>query len=207
MGVLQDRYGALLPQLPAHAAAWSDEAVYLTDPAALPTAERGGMPPERIYLSSSAADLRAAVGRCRIVAGSEGQLRALDALPRPDARPTSVGLLLVPDGITAAGFAVSSLPALRSVLRALPGVSAAGCFVAGAEGLRGAALGRFFRSAYQAAKTMGAVLPCAMPYLGIPGALASLEATPPQEREASLLPLRTVAMQNDTAFYARLLLF
>ena len=84
MGVLQDRYGALLPQLPARAAAWSDEAVYLTDPAALPEAECTGMPTERIYLSSSSADLRAAVGRCRIVACSEAMMPLCRGMPNFD---------------------------------------------------------------------------------------------------------------------------
>ena len=73
----------------------------------------------------------------------------------------------------------------------------------------GAALGRFFRASYEAAKRMTVTLPCAMPYLCFEGAISAMEENAkahPETLEESLLALDIMTMQNETAFYAKLCL-
>ena len=205
-------YEALKALLPPQVAQWSSRAALVRDTAALAAAK---LPANQLYcLPQPEAELFPFVGRCRLVLGTKAQLQTLQTLCQDAGytRPLSVGLFLRTDSTAPPyGFSVSQLPALSAFVRTLPLVSVAGC-LAGSErqGMQGDALDRFFPAAYQAAKTMSAVLPCSMPYLGLCNGLFALEACrlhDPDTLSRSLLTLRTVAMQNETAFYARLLLF
>lgn len=201
-------YEVLKQSLPPRLVQWSENAALIRSCEEL---DALSLPATGIYaLPAPEAELSPFIGRCHVVAQTKRQLSALEQCAA--GHPFSVGLLLHIDGDdNAAGFSVDALGDLRAFLQTLPRVSVAGCLIdASFCGAQGAALGRFFTASYQAAKTMSAVVPCAMPYFGVCGALAALEenrrrspATLPQ----ALTPLETVAMQNDTAFYARFLLF
>ena len=136
-----------------------------------------------------------------------------EAEPRADETPTRVGLRLIPDEFddgALRGVRVSALARLAPELRTLRGVTVRGCFVRGRlDGLHGKELGRFFRASYESAKRMSAVLPCAMPYLCAEGALAALAYNlieHPETLPDAVTAARIVAAQNQTAFYARLLI-
>lgn len=136
-----------------------------------------------------------------------------EARPNADGTPVRVGLRLVPDAFDDAaleGFRVSELSRLAPEIRQLRPVTVRGCFVRGKlDGLHGRELGRFFRACYESAKQMTVILPCAMPYLCVEGGLAALaynQSEHPETLKDALTAAQTVAMQNQTAFYARLLI-
>lgn len=145
-----------------------------------------------------------------LLAASLSELEALNAAA-PSGDLLRVGLRLVPEAFDDGclpGFRVGTLSALAPRLRGLKRITVRGCWVYGnLTGLHGAALGKFFRACYESAKRMSAVLPCAMPYICAAGALPALErnvAEHPETLEAALNAANIVAMQNATAFYAKL---
>jgi hypothetical protein len=149
------------------------------------------------------------------LANSLDELRRFNehAARRASDVPTRVGLRLIPDAFDDAaltGVRVSELAALASEIRGLRSITVRGCFVRGRlVGLHGKELGRFFRACYESAKRMTVILPCAMPYLCAEGALAALEYNRTEHPETlpdAVIAAQTVAMQNSTAFYAKLLI-
>lgn len=145
-----------------------------------------------------------------LLAASLSELEALNAAA-PSGDLLRVGLRLVPEDFDDGylpGVRVGTLSALAPRLRGLERITVRGCWVYGnLTGLHGAALGKFFRACYESAKRMSAVLPCAMPYICAAGALSALErnaAKNPETLEAALNTANIVAMQNATAFYAKL---
>lgn len=156
------------------------------------------IPTENYLLASSLEELR----HC----GAGAEAHAPGAAAR-------VGLRLIPDAFddgAMAGVRVSELPRLAPEIRTLRGVTVRGCFVRGKlDGLHGKELGRFFRACYESAKRMSVILPCAMPYLCAEGALAALArnlAEHPETLAYAVTAARIVAAQNQTAFYAKLLI-
>lgn len=160
----------------------------------------------------SGEDVRDVTGKCRIIADSLEELRLIDQAAREvlkTGQPEAAGLRLALDGWEGRGIPLPTLPALARELRDLPAVSVRGCFVQGnVSGLHGEALGRYFRDCYEAAKRMSAVLPCGVGFLCITGggeaAQRSAEEHPetlPAFRRAAGI----VAAQNQSAFYARLI--
>ena len=154
-------------------------------------------------------------GESYLLANSLDELRRIDAgaKPRDAGTLTRVGLRLIPDTFddgAMPGVRVSELSRLAPEIRTLRGVTVRGCFVRGRlDGLHGKALGRFFRASYESAKRMSAILPCAMPYLCVEGALAALaynQAEHPETLSDAVTAAQIVAMQNQTAFYAKLLI-
>lgn len=150
-------------------------------------------------------------GAC-LLADSLEALRAVSeaAGGRPEGL-TRVGLRLVPEAFddgSLPGIRAAALPSMAAEIRKLPFITVQGCFVAGVlEGVHGEALGRFFRAGYESAKRMSAALPCAMPYLcweNVLPALAANREEHPESLAAALRAAEIVAMQNRTAFYARL---
>lgn len=148
-----------------------------------------------------------------LLAESPDELRALNERAEPGASLISVGLRLIPDAFGAdalSGVRVSELPALAPEVRQFGALTVRGCFVCGKlDGLHGRELGRFFRAAYESAKQMTVILPCAMPYLCVEGALAALaynRAEHPETLDEAITAAQIVAMQNQTAFYAKLLI-
>ena len=154
-------------------------------------------------------------GEDYLLANSLGELRrrSAGAEPRAAGGLTRIGLRLVPDAFddhAIPGVRVSELPRLAPEIRNLRSITVRGCFVCGRlDGLHGKELGRFFRESYESAKRMSAILPCAMPYFCAEGALAALaynRAEHPETLSDAVTAAQVVAMQNQTAFYAKLLI-
>lgn len=148
-----------------------------------------------------------------LLADSLEELQELNDRARPDDALLRVGLRLIPDSYDRAdlsGIRVSELSDLAPKARSLKAVTVRGCFVRGnLEGLHGKALGKYFSACYQSAKIMSAAIPCAIPYLCVEGGLAALAANQkehPETLQDALTAAQTVAMQNETAFYAKLLI-
>ncbi len=147
------------------------------------------------------------------LANSLEDLLACNAEPLVDGALLRIGLRIVPDAFddgAMAGVRVSELSALAPKIRQLRNITVRGCFVTGRlEGLHGRELGRFFRACYESAKQMTVILPCAMPYLCVEHGLAALaynQAEHPETLQDALVAAQIVAMQNQTAFYAKLLI-
>ena len=156
------------------------------------------IPTQSYLLASSLDDLR----RCNA-----------DAQPGAGGELTRVGLRIIPDAFDDAaltGIRMSELPQLAPEIRQLRSITVRGCFVRGKlDGLHGKELGRFFRACYESAKQMTVILPCAMPYLCVEGGLAALaynQAEHPEPLQEAVTAAQIVAMQDQTAFYAKLLL-
>jgi len=133
--------------------------------------------------------------------------------PSADGAPARIGLRIVPDAFDDAaliGIRVSELSRLAPEIRRLRGITVRGCFVCGSlGGLHGKELGRFFRACYESAKQMTVILPCAMPYLCAENGLAALaynQTEHPETLDEAITAAQIVAMQNQTAFYAKLLI-
>ncbi|MBD5162813.1 MAG: hypothetical protein HDT14_12550 [Oscillibacter sp.] len=160
----------------------------------------------------SGEDIRDVMGKCRIIADSLEELRLIDQAAREisaEGRPEAAGLLLALDGWAGRGVPLPALPALARELRGLSNLSIRGCFVQGnVSGLHGEALGRYFRECYEAAKRMSAVLPCGVGFLCAVGGGEAAERSAeehPETLPAFRRAAAIVAAQNQSAFYARLI--
>lgn len=148
-----------------------------------------------------------------LLADSLEELRKLNDQVPPSAPLLRVGLRIIPDAYDRAdlsGIRVSEIPDLAPAIRNLKAVTVRGCFVRGdLSGLHGKALGQFFRSCYESAKIMSAAIPCAIPYLCVEGGLGALsfnQSAYPETLQEAVTAAQIVAMQNQTAFYAKLLI-
>ena len=150
-----------------------------------------------------------------ILANSLEELRSFNERSAPSAAGElpRIGLRIIPDAFndaSLAGIRVSELNALAPEVRSLRNITVRGCFVTGdLTGLHGKELGRFFRACYESAKQMTVILPCAMPYLCVENGLAALafnQKEHPETFRDALTAAQIVAMQNQTAFYAKLLI-
>lgn len=150
-----------------------------------------------------------------LLANSLDDLRRCNADAQPDAGGglTRVGLRIVPssfDDVKLIGIRVAELSGIAPEIRRLRNITVRGCFVHGKlDGLHGRELGRFFRACYENAKQMTVILPCAMPYLCVEGGLAALAYNRnehPETLDEAITAAQIVAMQNQTAFYAKLLI-
>lgn len=177
-----------------------------------------GILPYRIFAdtrSMNEGQIRKALGKCRFVARSLEELYLINriAFGEIGGQPlTAVGLYLLPDAYDHGanrGIKEKELPTLTSELKKLSAISVQGCFVEDCtKRLYGKELGKYFRNCYELAKRMTVILPCSMPYLGIMGVLDAInrnlreqpETIPDVQRAAEI-----VSMQNQTAFYAKLL--
>ena len=178
-----------------------------------------GLAAARIFFSApgkTAEDLLRTIGKCRFVANDREELCRINQAAQPRVKPGTleyIGLRVISeayDGGAQIGIAERDLPALAQTVKTLPAISIGGCFVQGnIGGLHGKALGKYFRTCYELAKRVTVILPCGMPYLCIVGgAAAALKNAQehPETLEDFLREARIVAAQNETAFYARLLL-
>ena len=188
-------------------------AVVCTTADAVYRAMQQNYPAENVFfLPSAEEEPRKLPQGCRPVACSMEQLIQINRAAASEGGPLrSVGLRLIPFGYNAdAGIPVEKLTDVAKLLPSLTDVTVRGCFVRGdLDGLHGKELGRFFRACYESAKRMTVILPCAMPYLCVENALAALSENRlrhPETLEDALTAARIVAMQNRTAFYARLLI-
>lgn len=178
-----------------------------------------GLNPEQIYFSGPGkekTDLRRLFGTCRFVANSWDELHQIDRaarLHRKEDLLEAVGLRVIPEHYNDGrqlGIPEKTLPDLAQKMKTLPAVSVRGCFIQGQiEGLHGEALGRYFRECYELAKRITVILPCGMPYLCIVnGAEAACQnaAEHPETVSTFFHQAEIVAAQNQTAFYAKLLI-
>lgn len=177
-----------------------------------------GVQPNRIYADTRwlpEAQIRGIFGKCRFVAGSLEELRFINRIALSEnsgGQLTAVGLHLVPAAYDGGrqGIKEAELPALASEIKKLSAVSVQGCFVQGCiDGLCGKELGRYFRDCYELAKRMTVILPCSMPYLCVAGAVDAVVRNGRDQPETLSEVRRAaeiVAMQNSTAFYAKLLI-
>lgn len=145
----------------------------------------------------------------------EDLVRLNDAAEKTGGDLTKVGLRLVPEAFAPsdgeiAGIRVPELGRIAPEIRRLGGITVRGSFVCGClDGLHGKELGRFFRACYESAKQMTVILPCTMPYLCVEnglGALACNLEEHPETIKDAVTAAQIVAMQNRTAFYAKLLI-
>jgi len=188
-------------------AVWTSSAAGVDRSAAL------GYDPQDVFFLPEEGDVPGAVlDKCRPVASSLAQLQQIDrAAVEASGVIVSVGLRLIPKGYDAVqGIPVMELADVAKALPSLSAVTVRGCFVCGElTGLHGKALGQFFRACYESAKIMTVTLPCAMPYLCVEGGLAALaynQREHPETLEEAVTAAQIVAAQNQTAFYARLLI-
>ena len=149
------------------------------------------------------------------IANSLEELRSFNEISVPSAggELPRTGLRIIPDAFDNAslnGIRVSELNALAPEVRSLRNITVRGCYVTGdLTGLHGKELGRFFRACYESAKQMTVILPCAMPYLCVENGLSALafnQKEHPETLRDTLTAAQIVAMQNQTAFYAKLLI-
>lgn len=192
---------------------------FLSSEQEIATLSANGVLPEHIYVAVSDlpdAAIDSAIGKCRFVADSLDDLRRLDGIAAKKEQGeqlVSVGLRLIPtayDDGSQCGVREAELTALSEEIRGLSAISVRGCFIQGnMDGLHGKDLGRYFRNCYELSKRMTVIIPCAMPYLCIVGGADAVQYNL-QEHPESLSEFQRaaqiVAMQNTTAFYAKLLL-
>ena len=150
-----------------------------------------------------------------LLANSLDDLRRCNTEAQPNAAGelTRIGLRIIPDAFdddSVMGVRVSELSEIASEIRQFRNITVRGCFVRGClDSLHGKELGRFFRACYESAKQMTVILPCAMPYLCVDGGLAALaynRSEHPETLDDAVTAAQIVAMQNQTAFYAKLLI-
>ena len=158
------------------------------------------------FLPHSAGEAAAVLGKCRLVAESMEDLRAINEAAGAAGVTTMVGLRLTAEDFRGSAMTTAQLRGLVHDIKQLRNVSVCGCMVTGAvEGLHGKALGQYVRSSYRTAKAMTYILPCTMPYIVIEGlldAMAENEAAHPEDLEEFITAANIVGMQNATAFYA-----
>lgn len=156
------------------------------------------------------------IGRCRLVAGSLEELEAIDGLASraglKKGRLEMVGLRIIPSALgnpSLGGIPEDELPIVKRTLSALRHISVNGCFASvQGDGKRGKELGECFRVSYELGKRLYAFLPATMAYIGICGVGEAIrsEADDPVSLEETARIAQIVAQQNETAFYATLLL-
>ena len=154
------------------------------------------------------------LGKCRMLAQCMEDLVYVNELAAAHSElsgPEKVGLRMVPDGFDdeiRPGVRMDDLPDYARMVKKLEHLTVRGCFVNGCtDGIFGKALGKYFRACYVAAKQMTVVFPCAMPYLCAENALAAVvrnQKEQPETLQDCLTEASIVAMQNETAFYAKL---
>lgn len=194
--------------LGSYAAATADEVLTLREK---------GIDTDYIYFAApkSGEEIAAVIGKCRLVANDRRELLEINAAALAHNRPgylETVGLRVIPtaydDGLQE-GIPEALLPSLAGEIKKMAGISVGGCFVQAALGeISGTGLADYFHESYQVVKRITTLLPCGMPYFCLCGLLDALEREQtdrPDTMDAVLRAADMVGMQNQTAFYARLL--
>jgi len=173
------------------------------------------LPPQRIWYTGPKRDV-SLIGRCRLVANSLEELRDIDRLASlaglPEGKLEMVGIRIIPavcGDKRHEGISQQELCDLKRELGALSHLSLNGCFVAcEGEGLKGKALGKCFRVSYELGKRLYSFLPATISYCCVCGVRSAIIAQEddPFLREETEKAARIVSQQNETAFYATLLL-
>lgn len=187
-----------------------------------------GMDSQNIYydISSGATpgEVEACFGKCRYMAGSLDEIKLIDEITARHTSPTQpqpieiIGIHIVPEDYKPdnhPAFYVHQLAGLAAEFRRLKHISIRGCFVRAnlaSESnhmLHGVKLGEFFRACYETAKRITVTLPCGMAFVNMTGVIEALWQNTnyhPETLQGCLQAAEIVKHQNETAFYARLLL-
>ncbi|MDR0923570.1 MAG: hypothetical protein LBN31_04370 [Hungatella sp.] len=160
--------------------------------------------------------IKAAIGTCRFVVSSLKEMELINEAAAGYLAPGHlevVGIAVIPeayDNGKLPGFPVEELSQLSAEARKLRFLSIRGCFIQGnTKGLSGESLGRYLRDCYETAKLVTTTIPCGMSYINAGNFMEPAVQTMKSDQEA-LEKLQTAAKimvnQNQTAFYAKLLL-
>ena len=155
-------------------------------------------------------------GKCRLVSGSLNEMQMIDDIASKhldSAHLEVIGIHVIPDDYNDGnthGFPVSELVRLASSFRKLRHLSIRGCFIEGpVSSLQGNDMQRHFRLCYETAKQVSTAIPCGMSYVCFGACTDAVSRISAQQKES--LPdickaAEIVLHQNDTAFYAKLLM-
>lgn len=182
-------------------------------------ASLAGMDRNDIYfpaLYKEPAAIKAVIGTCRFVASSLKEIELINEAAAGYLAPGHlevIGIAVIAeayDNGEMPGFRVEELSQLAAEARKLRFISIRGCFIQGnSKGLSGEKLGRYLRDCYETAKLVTTAIPCGMSYINIGNSMDPAVQTMKSSREAQET-LQTAAKimvnQNQTAFYAKLLL-
>ena len=182
-------------------------------------AEKAGMDRYDIYYTAPCKDraiIEANIGKCRFVASDFKEMELINEAAAKILAPgylEVVGLSVIPekyDDGKQSGFPIEELPQLSAAARILRSISIRGCFVqGGTNGLYGESLGRYLRDCYETAKQVTTIIPCGMSYVNACNCMEPLFRTLQsggKTQEELMTAAGILAKQNQTAFYAKLLI-
>lgn len=182
-------------------------------------ASSAGMDRNDIYFTTLFKEpevVKAALGTCRFVVSSLAEMKLINEAAAGCLAPGHlevIGIAVIPkayDNGKLPGFPVEELSGLSAEARKLRFISIRGCFIQGnTKGLSGEELGKYLRVCYETAKLVTTTIPCGMSYLNacnfIEPAAQIMKSN--QEAMEKLQTSATIMVnQNETAFYAKLLL-
>ncbi len=102
-------------------------------------------------------------------------------------------------------FPETMLAELSPKLKKLAGISINGCVIcAPCRQFTPEQAADYFQNCYQTAKRMTTTLPCTLSYIYMPGSLPMLQKLSGAAYDKAFTAASTFAMQNETAFFARL---
>ncbi len=196
-----------------------DWALEAEDSSSVRLASLAGMDKNDIYytaLYKDPAAVRKVIGSCRFVVSSLEELELINEAAAEYVAPGHlevIGIVVIPenyDNGSLPGFRMKELSQLSAESRGLRFISIRGCFIQGnTKGLSGESLGRYLRDCYETARQVTTILPCGMSYINACNSMEPVYQTMRSGQEAQE-KLRTAARilvnQNQTAFYARLML-
>lgn len=195
---------------------WALEAA---DGESIRLASLAGMDKNDVYcraLYKDPAVIESAIGKCRFVASSFKEMELINdgaAGKLASGHLEVIGLTVIPkdyDDGKLPGFRTEELSELSAEARKLRFISIRGCFIQGnTKGLFGESLGRYLRDCYETAKLVTTTIPCGMSYVKAGSCLEPAVQTMDcghEARERLKTAARIVADQNQTAFYAKLLI-
>lgn len=177
-----------------------------------------GMSPMDIYCAGREkrpGQIESSFGKCRFVSGSLEEMQEIDrisALRQLPGHLEVIGICVIPDEYydgKQTGFKASALGALAREFRKLQNISIRGCFIEGdISSFRGKELGRHYRRCYETAKCVTTSLPCGMSFVNAGHCTEPLWQSREEQKESFQDVCRAAEImryQNETAFYARLL--
>lgn len=160
--------------------------------------------------------IKAVIGTCKFVVSSLKEMELINEAAAGYLAPGHlevIGIALIPeayDNGKMPGFKVEELSRLSSEARKLRFISVRGCFIRGStKGLSGESFGRYLRDCYETAKLVTTTIPCGMSYISACNSLEPAVQTMksgPEARKKLQTAANIMVNQNQTAFYAKLLL-
>lgn len=182
-------------------------------------ASLAGMDRNDIYFTAlykERAAIKAAIGTCKFVVSSLEEMELINeeaAGYLASGHLEVIGISVIPEDYDSGklpGFRMEELAQLSAEVRKLRFISIRGCFIQGdTKGLSGESFGRYLRDCYETAKHVTTILPCGMSYISAGNSMEPALQTMISSQEAQE-KLQTAAKimvnQNQTAFYAKLLL-